>query len=761
MQHLPAQKYNLLLRLLICLLVSWCASAFAQQASMAPSGSSQILVPHLIRFAGTVQGGSGTVGITFTLHKGQDDNAALWVESQNVQLDGAGKYTVLLGATKAEGIPAELFTSGEAQWLGVQVQGKPEQPRVLLVSVPYALKAAEADTLAGHAANEFVTSEKLNSAVQQQMQLQATAAPSGGKSTAGTSTPTDPATDFIASNTSQVVLVQQNGSGSGLTATATTGMAVNAKSAGTAIYGNNTGTGNTAGVEGITSSPAGRGVYGFNTATTGTNFGVVGAANSTAGIGVFGSNGAASGAAVGIWGTTSSTGGVGLKGAATATTGSTTGLLANVKSDSGTAAVFQNSAGGKLISAQSGTSNTEMLAVDGGGNLSTTGEVSSNTANGTAVSAETSASGGTAVFANAGSSGGSSGVTAYGGTGVVAYGTVSGGTGVYANAGSSASSNGVVAQGATGIAAYTTVDSSIAIYGNAGSTANSYGLYGIGSIGVVGNAGSGAGTTGIYGEGATGVTGISLISGSNGVYGAGSTGVNAQSGDGSGDGLVAYNSSSGDGMLVGSNTGWAAWFNGNVDVDGTLSNAAGALQIDHPLDPTNKYLYHSFVESPDMMNIYNGNITTDASGNAVVTMPDWFESLNRDFRYQLTVMGQFAQAIVASEIANGRFEIKTDKPNVKVSWMVTGVRQDPWANAHRIPVEQAKPDVERGSYLHPELYGAPAEKGVLWARHPKAMQQWKAAREKTAAGEPLQQPLAPPHQKAPNLALEQPLPGSR
>ena len=168
---------------------------------------------------------------------------------------------------------------------------------------------------------------------------------------------------------------------------------------------------------------------------------------------------------------------------------------------------------------------------------------------------------------------------------------------------------------------------------------------------------------------------------------------------------------------------------GNVYVK-NLTKGGGSFKIDHPLDPANKYLYHSFVESPDMMNIYNGNVTTDAQGDAVVHLPDWFESLNRDFRYQLTVIGQFAQAIVATEIAEGRFSIKTDKPNVKVSWQVTGIRQDAWANANRIPVEEEKPEVERGFYLHPELYGAPEEKGVLWARDPKAMKQWKEARSK-------------------------------
>jgi len=92
---------------------------------------------------------------------------------------------------------------------------------------------------------------------------------------------------------------------------------------------------------------------------------------------------------------------------------------------------------------------------------------------------------------------------------------------------------------------------------------------------------------------------------------------------------------------------------------------------------------------------------TDERGEAVVTMPAWFEALNRDFRYQLTVIGQFAQAIIATEMKDNRFAIKTDKPNVKVSWQVTGIRHDAYANAHRIPVEEDKPASERGSYLFP------------------------------------------------------------
>jgi hypothetical protein len=144
--------------------------------------------------------------------------------------------------------------------------------------------------------------------------------------------------------------------------------------------------------------------------------------------------------------------------------------------------------------------------------------------------------------------------------------------------------------------------------------------------------------------------------------------------------------------------------NGNLAVVGTLSKGGGSFKIDHPLDPLNRFLQHSFVESPDMKNIYDGMVTTNAEGLAIVELPEWFEALNRDFRYQLTVVGEFAQAVVARKMADNRFTIRTDKPNVEVSWLVTGIRKDAFAEKHRIPVESAKPAAQRGSYLHPEAW---------------------------------------------------------
>ena len=163
------------------------------------------------------------------------------------------------------------------------------------------------------------------------------------------------------------------------------------------------------------------------------------------------------------------------------------------------------------------------------------------------------------------------------------------------------------------------------------------------------------------------------------------------------------------------NDGWAyaGYFVGDVKITddlnvlGTLTKPAGSFRIDHPLDPANKYLYHSFVESPDMKNIYDGTVTTDADGFATVTLPTYFQELNKDFRYQLTCIGTFAQAIISQKVDNNQFQIQTDKPGVEVSWQVTGIRKDPYAEAHPIRTEVEKTGFEKGKYTYPELYGQP------------------------------------------------------
>jgi hypothetical protein len=152
--------------------------------------------------------------------------------------------------------------------------------------------------------------------------------------------------------------------------------------------------------------------------------------------------------------------------------------------------------------------------------------------------------------------------------------------------------------------------------------------------------------------------------------------------------------------------------NGNLHVTGTISGGNKQFRIDHPLDPKNQMLNHAAVESHEMMTTYSGNVITDERGIAWVVLPDWFEALNEDFRYQLTVISQFAQAIIGDEIAGNRFSILTNKPNVKVSWQVNAVRRDPWAVANPMQVEQPKSDSEKGLYLAPEAYGLGPEYSI-------------------------------------------------
>jgi hypothetical protein len=288
--------------------------------------------------------------------------------------------------------------------------------------------------------------------------------------------------------------------------------------------------------------------------------------------------------------------------------------------------------------------------------------------------------------------------------------------GVYGK-GTGGASIGVYGHSDTGAGVFGESDSGEAVYGISLSGAGLRGRSGASSLTAAGVYGQGIGpsTIGVIGESnnysfGVGVFGVSTNAAGVGVYGRNPSG----------------RASVFEGSVAIANYGGSP---GNLSVAGTVSKGGGSFKIDHPLDPENKYLYHSFVESPDMMNIYNGNLTTDANGDATVTMPEWFEALNRDFRYQLTVIGQFAQAIVAEEITGNHFKLKTSLPEVKVSWQVTGVRQDAFANKYRIPVEELKPDAERGTYLHADAFNQAEEKSLEWARRPEQMRETHKPRE--------------------------------
>jgi hypothetical protein len=237
-----------------------------------------------------------------------------------------------------------------------------------------------------------------------------------------------------------------------------------------------------------------------------------------------------------------------------------------------------------------------------------------------------------------------------------------------------------------------------------------------GGVGLVGFGGSASTSSG--GTGGSLIGGVSTAgNGGDGLFAVGALGVGV--GKKGGRGIVAIPG----GGAGGATAGLAGEFLGDVEISGNLSKGGGSFKIDHPLDPENKYLYHSFVESPDMKNIYDGNVTTDENGEAAVQLPDWFEALNKDFRYQLTVVGTFAQAIVAQKVKGNRFIIKTSAPGVEVSWQVTGIRKDAYAEKHRIPVEVNKADSDRGYYLHPEAFNQPEDRGMTWAHNNEMMKQ--------------------------------------
>ncbi len=246
------------------------------------------------------------------------------------------------------------------------------------------------------------------------------------------------------------------------------------------------------------------------------------------------------------------------------------------------------------------------------------------------------------------------------------------------------------------------------------------GVYGDGLVGVRGESDLGNGTEGITYNGGTGVVGRDLspfpeesgtvrgVSGSS-FYGDGVSGVSIV---GSGVHGMKMGGNPGhpddfEAAVLGENygSGFAGLFVGRVGVVGPLYKSGGGFRVDHPLDPRNKYLSHSFVESPEMLNVYSGTAITDEEGNARVALPEYFEALNADFRYQLTAVGQFAQLMVSEEISQNSFGIRSNAPHVRVCWQVTGVRRDDWAQANRIPVEEDKPDSEIGGFLHPELFG--------------------------------------------------------
>jgi len=232
--------------------------------------------------------------------------------------------------------------------------------------------------------------------------------------------------------------------------------------------------------------------------------------------------------------------------------------------------------------------------------------------------------------------------------------------------------------------------------------------------------GTGLNVTG--GNGSGGGPGI-VVTGGTGIQGGGAGGVFI-GGDSLGDGIDVSKAPgcSGEGCIAGN-------FMGDVVVRGTLTATTKHFRIDHPLDPANKYLVHASVESSEMKNIYDGMVTLDKAGEAVVQLPNWFDAMNGNVRYQLTAVGAPGPGLyIAQKVSGNRFKIAGGTAGGEVSWQITGVRQDAYAKANPLVPEQEKGVDERGYYLNPELYGAPEEKSVEWALHPALMRELQARR---------------------------------
>jgi len=683
------------------------------------------IVPTLVNFSGTLTEANGkplisTVGVTFCLYKEQQGGTPLWLETQNVQPDKYGHYTVALGSTKSTGLPTDLFVSGEARWLGVQPQGQQEQPRVLLLSVPYALKAGDAQTVGGLPPSAFILAAPPSSTSVDSP----SSSPSGGANpmTLGGSGQANYVPLWTNSTTLGDSVLYQSGSGS----KAKLGINTSKPASTLDVKGSSTvrglfslpATGTATSSTGYNSQPAEMTASAFNSGT-GTavtqNFQWQAEpvnndkSNASGTLNLLFATGSNKLAETGL--------NIASNGQITFANGQTyPGTITDVIA--GTDLTGGGSSGNVTLNVD--TTKVPLLASPNTFTNNNAIDVNSNNP-GLAVTNAGAGDGADVTVP----SGGGIGVNVSGGTyGLVAYNTSSaagyflgGDYGVYA----SGPLAGVAGAGPTGIYAEATI-----CCGGGGGTFYGY------------SAPSGSGNSGTSGITATGGNGDPFPD--NGVYGyGGSSDSDAQGGTGGafvgGSGLI-----DGDGVY-GSSGGWAGNFNGDVNITGTLNKGGGSFKIDHPLDPANKYLYHSFVESPDMMNVYNGTVVLDGNGEAVIQMAEWFGVLNHDFRYQLTCIGGFAPVYIAEELANNRFKIGGGRAGVKVSWQVTGIRQDAWANAHRIPVEEEKNARERGFYIHPELYGAPPEKQIEWARHPEMMKRMKEGRQ--SPPRPAMRPVPP------------------
>jgi len=199
---------------------------------------------------------------------------------------------------------------------------------------------------------------------------------------------------------------------------------------------------------------------------------------------------------------------------------------------------------------------------------------------------------------------------------------------------------------------------------------------------------------------------IGILGSANTSTGTSTFGVYGQASGGSSTNYGIYGQAFGTGS-------YAGYFAGDINVTGIVVKSKDVVKIDHPLDPENKYLSHSNVISDDMTSVYNGNVVLDGNGKAGIQLPEWFEKLNKDYKYQLTAIGAPGPNLyISKEISNNNFEISGGVSGMKVSWQVTGIRNDNFAKNNPIKIETDKKENEKGLYMHPESFGLSKEKGI-------------------------------------------------
>jgi trimeric autotransporter adhesin len=718
-----------------------------------PGASGQDGVPRLVQFNGTLRDAAtrpvvGVASVTFAIYAEQDGGAALWSETQNVIADASGHYNVLLGGATANGVPAELFGTGQSRWLGVTIARQAEMPRVLLASVPYALKAADADTLGGLPASAYITSAALAASNARVM------APSTGNATIIATTP---AAAQPAADASQSSVTQATPSGSGTTnfiplwtsssalgnsvlfqsnsriGIGTTTPAETLDVSGDSIFRGSVqlppqGTATAsigqpsrsfqweASLYNSSSKGAVSEAFGFRAVPATNN-----TSNPTAKFDLF--YGPGGGTLTDLGFSFSSSGIITFAPGQTfnGTSETLTGSL-NLPNTSGTSTGVI-ALGGQTFLSDAGATTNSFVGAGAGGSAEVSGTSNNNTGVGNgALGSNNTGTNNTASGAGAlGGATSSNYDTAYGvqamefettGGSNTAIGYAAGmteQTGAFNTfVGANADTSMPNLTHATAIGAGAIVEESNAIVlGGINPNASNVGIGTTKPLHTLEVIDHGAGGAGIWAD--------SSYSGDNAIYG----GNDSTSGSSNG-GYFTTASAAGSGV-VGVNTGGgrAGYFGGtvevagNLQVDGTLTKGGGSFKIDDPIAPAEKYLSHSFVESPDMMNIYNGIAVLDAKGAAWVQMPEWFDALNQDFRYQLTSIGRPGPSLyIAREVKDNRFKIAGGRPGLRVSWQVTGIRHDAWANAHRIPTEEVKPADEQGRYLYPELFGASKDHGI-------------------------------------------------